>query len=340
MNPMRPVAALLVLSACGGGITELDDPEANVVVYEAAEVTTTEDAILVDGTAQVQFGTAPRGYFVQHSIRYENGGPFEPPNDHRFHEGWYMDVARRIVTGQTGDTVFFRYLDLGDVAFGGAPARKIAIDTTRVFDWGEGEVRVYENLLLNRISFYGERITTDGRTVTFAHEPFYESMLAGAAIELTGSGSMDVEPFTSDITLRPGARLAGLSSGGPLDFQNEQPTLRSDRNLVIDFSRPLDRERTVVHIVYLDAPPADQELQRRASAAFQLMRSTDRVVIPHPALQRIKSEVPDVDGPFLLRVYEHVPLDDELRIERLPSGPNEALSGRQSNVLDLYFKMR
>ena len=349
MNPIVPerritvaagcVAALFAVGSCGGDIIEPDDPEPNVIVHLGAEVTTTDDAVLVDGAPQVHFSSSARGMFTQHSLTYENGGPFPPANDHMFQESWYMDVGRRVVTGLSADTVFMHYVDFGDVALEGTPSNHFAIDTVRVFDWGDGEVRVYDNFILKRISFFGDRLKADGSHVTFSHGPAYDLFLDSGTATLTATGSDELEPFSADFSLRPSARITDLSSGGTLAFVGPQPLVSVGRPLVIDFDRPLDRETTVIRITYLDTPPADQELQRRASAAFTLVGRTNRIVIPPSALRAIAAEVPDVDGPFMLRVSEHLQIEDLYSIER-PGAGTESLSGYQSNSITVYFRMR
>ncbi len=107
------------------------------------------------------------------------------------------------------------------------------------------EVRVFENGILNRVLIYSHLRNRDGSTVSVVHEPFYEHMVAGGAIELTASGSDDIEPTSASFTLRAGARVTALSNGEDLDFQQERPVLRTDAALVVQLSRPLDPDRAL-----------------------------------------------------------------------------------------------
>src|SRR5262245_49301751 len=106
---------------------------------------------------------------------------------------WFMDVGRRIVTGERGDTVFSRALDFGGVRLAASPFMRFEIDTARVINVDD-EVRVYENGLLYRLLIHAQRLNVDGSEVSFAHEPFFESMLAGGTVELQASGSEDIAP--------------------------------------------------------------------------------------------------------------------------------------------------
>jgi hypothetical protein len=134
------VAAVLLTSACGSGPTETVR-ESNVTVISGAGLTTTDDAVLVDGVPSIGLGGGPRGMFVQHHTEYEYGGLHERINDALVDESWYMDVGRRSVTRENEDTIVYRSRDFGDVAMEGTQARNFEVDTVRVIDTVE-RVRV------------------------------------------------------------------------------------------------------------------------------------------------------------------------------------------------------
>lgn len=211
----------------------------------------------------------------------------------------------------------------------------------RVFDAGD-QVHVYHNYILDRVSIYSHRINMGGSTVSFVHGPFYEHMVAGGAIELTASGSGDIEPASASVTLRAGARVTALSNGDDLDFRRERPVLRPDEPLVVELSRPLDPNRAVLRLSYAPAPGSgvDPDVVRRARAVFQLTETTDRVVIPASALAGIASHLPEEEGGFVFRVYEYLVKQDVLEIVRIENGTAESLSGLQVNVFGFYLRMR
>ena len=132
IGPRRlPVAiAVFLASACDSGPTE-PSLVSNVAVLAGVEVVTTDTAVLVDGEPRIRFGDGSRGMGVYHSTTFTYGGLYEPVNDALVNESWFMDVGRRIVTDERGDTVFSRALDFGDVALEGTPAREFP---TRAWD--------------------------------------------------------------------------------------------------------------------------------------------------------------------------------------------------------------
>ncbi len=338
--PLAAMVCILSSPACDPGPTA-PNLESNVTVLPGAEVITTDEAVLVADVAHIQFGNRPRGMYVQHHTEYTYGGLYERINDELVGESWYMDVGRRIVTRESGDTVFYRYLDFGDVALEGTPARHVEQDTVRVFTGGD-RVRVYQNYILDRVLIYSHRLNMDGSTVSFVHEPFYERMVGGGEIDLTASGSADIEPTSASLTFRPGARVAVLWNGNDLAFDVERPVLRTDEPLVVELSRPLDPGRSVLILSYAPAPGSgvDPAVVRRASACFQLEKSTDRVVIPAKALAEVASHLPEEEGGFVFRIYEYLVKDDAFEIVRVEDGTSESLSGLQLNSFGFYLRMR
>lgn len=334
--------AVVLSSACSGPIEPKEQTMVpNVTVLPGAQMVTTDSAVLVDGDRRIHFGDGPRGIFVNHFTEFTYGGMYERINDALVDESWYMDVGRRIVTDVRGDTVFSRALDFGDVALEGTPALRHEIDTAIVVDAGNN-VRVYENVLLNRILIYNHRLNMDGSEVTFSHEPFYEHMVAGGAIELTASGSADIEPTSASLTLRAGARITTMWNGVDLNFEQVRPVLRTDEPLVVELTRQLDPDRTLLRLAY--APPTPNDLDpdviRRASAVFALQERTDRLVIPASALAEVASHLPEAEGGFVFRIYEYLVMEDVLEIVRIGDGITEKLSGLQSNGFGLYVQMR
>jgi hypothetical protein len=101
-----------------------------VTVLAGAEVTTTDDAVVVGGVPRIHLGGGPRGMFVQQSTEYTYGGLYEQINEELVGESWYMDVGRRVVTRESGDTIFTRALDFGNVALEGTPASHFEIDAS------------------------------------------------------------------------------------------------------------------------------------------------------------------------------------------------------------------
>jgi hypothetical protein len=336
------LTAVILASACDLGSTEPREQTEvpNVTVLAAAELVTTDTAVLVNGERLIDFGHGPRGIYVGHFTEFTYGGMYERINDELVGESWYMEVGRMIVTDERGDTVFLRSLDFGDVALGGTPARRHETDTVIVLD-SRLPVRVYQKVISNRISIYNHRLNMDGSTVTFSHEPYYEHMLAGGAIELTASGSDDIEPTSASLTLRPGMRITSLWNGEHLSFEHVLTEFRTDKPLVVELSRQLDPDRTILHLEW--APPnsfvVDPDVRRRASAVFQLQERTDRLVIPASALAEIASHLPVAEGWFVFRIYEYHVMQDVLEIVRIKDGITESLRAVQSNGFGLYVKI-
>jgi hypothetical protein len=82
------------------------------------------------------------------------------------------------------------------------------------------------------------------------------------------------------------------------------------------------------------------EVLRRASACFQLKRSTDRFVIPAEALAEVASHLPEEEGAFVFRIYEYLVKDDALEIVHVEDGKSETLSGLELNSFGFYLTMR
>jgi hypothetical protein len=176
-------------------------------------------------------------------------------------------------------------------------------------------------------------VNMDGTAVPFIHEPFYDGMLAGAALELTAGGSDEIAPTSATLTVTVPARVTGLTNGEELDFEHERPLLRNDIPLVVEFSRPLAPDRAVLHLACIPppGPNLDPEAQRRASAVFALRNLTGRVVIPAAALAEVAAHLPQPEGECIFRIYEYTVAEDVLVIERLKDGITEGLNAVQSN---------
>lgn len=313
----------------------------NVTVLSGAEVVTTDTAVLVNGERLISFGSGPAGMLLHSFQEFTYGGLYEKLNDELVDDQSFMDVGRRIVTDERGDTVFSRSLDFGEVTLAGSSFSRYEIDTARVFDEG-GDVQVYENGLLNRILIYARRLNMDGSTVTFAHEPFYDHMLAGNAVELRASGSGDIAPTSATLRATGGARVTRLWNGEDLDFEKQMPVLRIDEPLVVELSRPLDPDRTIILLAFVQPPPynIDPEVANRASSVFMLKERTRRVVIPAAALADVAAHLPIAEGGLVFRIYEYIVSEDVLEIHRRRDGITEPLNFLQSNGVGFYVWMR
>ncbi|MGH9201977.1 MAG: hypothetical protein ACRD2A_12175, partial [Vicinamibacterales bacterium] len=313
----------------------------NVTVLSGAEVVTTDTAVLVNGERLISFGIGPAGMLLVSFQEFSYGGMYEKINDELVDDQSFMDVGRRIVTDARGDTVFSRALDFGEVTLGGSPVSRFQIDTARVIEAGD-EVQVYENGLLNRILIYAQRLNLDGSKVTFAHEPFYEHMLAGRAVELRASGSGDIAPTSASLRATVGARVTRLWNGSDLDFEKKMPVLRTDEPLVVELSRPLDPDRTIIVLAFFQPPPynIDPAVADRASAVFMLKERTRRVVIPAAALADVAAHLPIAEGGLVFRIYEYVVAEDVLEIHRRRDGITEPLNFLQSNGVGFYVRMK
>ena len=338
MKRLLMMVAALFGAACESGPTPPDLFESNVTALTGAEVTTTDEAVLIDGEVCIELGDGPRGIFVQHHEEYTYGGLYEPVNDELVEESWYMDVRRELVTRESGDSVFHRDVDFGDVALEGTPAMRTVIDTIQVYTLPD-RVVVLERYILNRVLIYAHRLNMNGSTVTFAHEPFYEDMVAESPLTLTATGSADIEPVSASVTLRPGADVTGLWNGSQLDFNASRPVLRPDEPLVVELSRPLDHDKTLLYLSYVPSGGADLETYRRASAVFQLKATTERVVIPAAVLGEIASHMVESEGAYVFRIIEYLVHEDALEIEYVADGSREALDGVQLNIFGFYLEL-
>ena len=346
MRRFLVVVAVVLAAACDSGPTEQEEQDGrtevpNVRMLAGAQLVTTDTAVLIDGARFIVFGDRPIGISSQHSCEFKYGAFYEWLSDELMGEGWFIDISRRIVTDRRGDTVFTRYLDFGAVALEGTPAHHFQIDTAIVVDAGD-HIRVDENYILDRILVYSHQTNMDGSEVTFVHEPFYEHMLAGGAVELTASGSEDIEPTAISLSFGPGVWVTGLWNGEDLSFEREQPVFRTDKPLVIELSRELDPDRTALSLFYAPPPPynTDPEIVRPASAVFQLQETTDRVVIPAADLEEIASHLPEPEGVYLLGIHEYTVTQDALQILRIEAGITESLTALESNGCRLEVRMR
>lgn len=313
----------------------------NVTVLSGAEVVTTDTAVLVNDEELISFGVGPAGLLLYSFQEFTYGGMYEKINDALVDDQSFMDVGRRIVTSERGDTVFSLALDFGAVTLGGSPFTRYQIDTARVIESAD-EVRVYENGLLNRILIYAHRLNMDGSTVTFAHEPFYEHMLAGGAVELRATGSADISQTSASLRVTAGARVTRLWNGADLEFGKKMPVLRTDAPLVVELSRPLDPDRTIILLAFIQPPPynIDPAIADRASAVFMLNERTRRVVIPAAALADLAAHLPIAEGGLVFRIYEYEVAEDVLLIHRRRDGITEPLNLLQSKGVGFYVRMK
>ena len=313
----------------------------NVTVLSGADVVTTDTAVLVNGERLISFGVGPAGMLLHAFQEFTYGGMYEKINDELVDDQSFMDVGRRIVTAERGDTVFSRALDFGEVTLGGSAASRFEIDTAQVIDAGD-EVHVYENGLLNRILIYAQRLNMDGSTVTFAHEPFYDRMLAGSAVELRAGGSGDIAPTSALLRATVGARVTRMWNGSDLEFDKKMPVLRTDHPLVVELNRPLDPDRTIILLSFFQPPPytIDPAIADRASAVFMLNERTRRVVIGADALADVAAHLPIAEGGLVFRIYEYVVAEDVLEINRRRDGVTERLNFLQSNGVGFYVRMK
>lgn len=338
MKRLLITVATVFLTACESGPTPPELLASNVTALTGAEVTTTDEAVLIDGEVCIRLGDGPRGMFVQHYQEYTYGGLDGAVNDELVEESWYMDVRRELVTRESGDSIFHRDVDFGNVALEGTPAMRTEIDTAQVYTLPD-RVIVLERYILNRVLIYAHRQNMSGSTVAFAHEPFYEEMVAGSPLSLTATGSADIEPLAATVTLRPGARVTGLWNGGDLDFARSRPVLRPDEPLVVELSRPLEPDRSLLLLSYAPIGGVDRQTYRNASATFQLKAPTDRIVIPASALAQIASHMVEDEGSYVFRILEYLVHEDALEIVYTGDGAEEALDGVQFNIFGFYLEL-
>lgn len=335
------VAAVGALaSACDSGTTEPGGDEVNVEVFAGADLTEEEDGVYVGGARRLQLGEDPVGLFLQHSTRYTYGGLNERVNDALVTESWYLDLRYAEITEERGDTIFVRWLDFGDVELGGTAARRTEEEGPMVTET-EDHVRVGERYILNRVDIYTHRLNMDGSTVSFTHEPFYEDLMAGQAVELTASGSEDMEPTSASVTVEEGPEVVSLWNGEELDFQEERPVLQPDADLVVELDRPIDPEEALLRIAYAPPPDADVDPSavERARAVFGLTAPTDRVVIPESALAEVASHLPKDEGGFVFAVSEYDGEDGVLDLVRTEDG-TETLAQRRVSHFTFYLRMQ
>lgn len=298
------LATLLGAIACSEPTGLTDDP--NVEVFAGVGVTSTEDAILVGGTPRIHLGNGPRMVIVSHQVEYDYGGLPDPVNEGLFDEGWYIDVGRSTLVEQRGDTLVRRYLDFGEVTIEGVPAMRLMNEEPFVTH-PQGEVRLYENYLIYRLSMYGYRRNRDGSEVLFVRQPFYDRMVAGASLSLVVGGSDEVEATEATISTRPGPRIVGLTSGDALDFETERQAIRVDRPLVLDLDREIDPDQALVRLFYVPLPgtTVDPGVVDAARLVFALTGRTSRVVIPPSALAELTAAAPEADANYILHLSEY-----------------------------------
>ncbi|MEM7414925.1 MAG: hypothetical protein AAF389_05460 [Gemmatimonadota bacterium] len=334
----RLLCLCVLAAACEDPLLE-ESFEPNVTVYEAAEVVTTDAALVVDGAPLIDFGDGIRSIIARHQVTYSYGGLHEPTNDELSDEGWHLDFLRHRVTAERGDSVFLRGVDFGEVALGGSPAGR-SERTDPIVTPRDGYVRVIERYLLYRALIYSTRLNRDGSTVEFYHEPYYERMVAGQPVILSAPGSSEVDPATASLTLRPGPRLTGLWNGQSRDYQQSMQSLDVGEHLVIDLDRPLEADRGLVRLLY--APPNDagvsEEDRRRASATFVLLDDTDRIVIPSSALRSISAHLPEVLGAFIIDVREYLVTPDVMTV-RYADDVSETFDMIRTSSVRVYARM-
>ncbi len=317
-------------------------PEPNVTVLAGGQMVTTDTAVLVNGYSHIDFGDGQRGVFIDHQTEYTYGGGwYEEVNDELWGDSWYIDVELTLRTSGGGDTILFRSLDFGDVWLEETLADRYERDTTEIYE-GRDFVMVSENYINSRVLVYAHRYNDDGSGVSFAHEPFYEQMVAGGSIQLTVGGSDEIDSTSSDITVQPGFRVDSIWNGEPVGFQQSMPIFTPDQPLVISFNRPLQPDQTIIHLVFWVTPQNEMngQISNNARAVFMLNESTSRVVIPASALNQIASHLPDGEGGFLLRIYEYHVMEDLFQIYRLDEGHTMPLKGVQSNMVGFLVKIR
>lgn len=331
---------LLALSAgCDGTPTELTD-EPNVVVYAAAQVSQTDEALLVAGTPQIDFGNGIRAILFSHQTRYVYSGVFDHlTNEREMDESWYMDFRRSRVIDQRADTLFRRAVDFGDVALDGTLADRL-VNTDRIVVPRGDSVWAFDGYLTFRASFYSHRSVLNASDVSFRHEPAYDNIVAGRPITLVIGGTNEVDPTSASFTVRPGPRVVDLWNGETIDFDRSMPELRHDRPLMIELDRPVDHDRAIVRIFY--APPNDagvsQEQRRLASAAFMLLGRSNRIVIPPSALGEIAANLPEPVGQFIIQISEYLVEEDVMNV-RYSDGEEEEFAVIRNSSYRIYATM-
>jgi len=314
--------------------------EPNVVVFGAALVSQTNDALLVAGTPHIDFGNGIRSIFLQHSTRYVYRGVFDHlTSDREMDESWYLDFRRSRVIDQRADTLFRRAVDFGDVTLDGVLADRLVIDDPFVVPRGD-LLWAFEGYLTFRASFYGFRSVLNGSDVSFRREPAYDNIMAGRPITLAAGGTDEVDPVSASFTVRPGPRVMDLWNGETVDFENSMPELRHDRPLMIELDRPLDPDRTLVRIFYV--PPNDAgvspEQRQLSSAAFMLLGRSQRIVIPPSALAEIARHLPEPVGQFIVQISEYL-VDEDVMDVRYSDGEEERFAVLRVSSFRIYATM-
>lgn len=326
-------------AACDGTPTELT-LEPNVAVFAAADVSQTDDAVLVGGTPQIDFGDGVRAILFSHQTRYVYRGVFEHlDSDREKDDSWYMDLRRSRTVEQRADTLFRRAVDFGDVTLDGTLADRLVNPNPFTAQRGDS-VWAFDGYLTFRAAFYSYRSVLGGSDVSFRHEPAYDNIVAGRPVTLVVEGSDEVDPASASFALQPGPQVVDLWNGETVDFENSMPELRHDRPLALELDRPVERDRAIIRIFY--APPNDagvsEDDRRLASAAFMLLGRSQRIVIPPSALSEMASHLPEPFGRYIIQISEYLVEDDVMDV-RYSDGEEETFSVIRTSSFRIYATM-
>ena len=270
----------LAIAACGDGLSP-ETETGNVEAIIGATVLETDTGVAVAGEWTLSLPHYNRALWLDRYVRYDFGGfpDLDYPQDTRFSESWRLRLEHQNEPITRNDSTIFSYVDHGDAAVADSAMDK---HTTRPHV-SPGSTVGFDSFVSYLRYSYWYVTWLAGNTTTFHDAPYHDPLMAGEAIALTTTGSLEANPVSTTFAASPFSTLVELRSGDTLSLNARTPPIVSvNRALIFGFDRALDPER--VYAVFIPWPKQGSGAQR---AFFRPRVSTDRLVIPAATLAEL-----------------------------------------------------
>lgn len=296
-----PVLVLLIAGCEDAAGPALD--QGNVDVQLDATVVRTDTSVIVNGARLFRLPYNGKALRVERFFHHEFGGfpELDYEQEARHSDVWRVGLAHERERIERNDSTIFSYVDHGVVALEGTELDKLTKIHAR-----QGQPVRFENFVSYLTTSWAEVTWTHGGTTVSHENDYHGRLVTGQPLQLTTTGSAEVEPAGVTFSALVTSTLTGVENGATLSLEvNDPPVLDASAPLALTFDRPLDAEHA--YIVLAPWTVGDNGARQ---AFIQPKEATDRIVIPAGVLQDLIAGAAADRVPYLLGIEEYRFEDD------------------------------
>lgn len=303
----RALLPLLLFVACSDATgPEQPDPapgETGVLFAFDGSVVHSDSAVALNGRRIITYPSRDESVWLDRFLHFGFGGFTELGYPQpRVSDSWRIQITDNETYIERNDSTILGYADHGVVTIEGVAAEKLT-DLPVVMPgdpWG------FENFVRYLTSSYQQVTWAGGEVTQFALSDYHDRLIEGDAIEITSSGSAQMNAATGSFRAATVATLVGLENGESVSLAVDQPpTLHTDTTVVLEFDHPLDPARAYIMVIPFPGAPAGAR-----GAFLQPIEAAERIVIPSPVLAELIHGTGGARVPYRIFIEEFATAPD------------------------------